>query len=817
MKIAAVILSNSTREFDREYHYLLPESLEEGVRPGVRVIVPFGRSNRLVEAYVTELLPMEQEGENGGLKEVAKLIDQMPVLNPDLLNLAKYMKEKYICTFSDAIRCMLPPGIGVKSFKTVKLVKTPGGLTPGDQKIADALLEAGGECDFEELKEKVKGRDLTKRLKSLEAAGFIQVTEVHTAGVREKTIRAAYLARPREEIIDEIEGNRLKRIQQIRVLEILLDNEYVAVSDIIRFSSVSSGVLNTLKKHGYIDFRDIEVSRDPLKHRSFDRTLPLCPTEEQRTVLDTVKEQMEGGGFKEYLLHGVTGSGKTEIYLQLIQRCLEKEKTAIMLVPEISLTPQMVERFKGRFGDDVAVLHSRLSLGERYDQWRLIRDGRIKVAVGARSAVFAPFKNLGIVIVDEEHENTYKSEVTPKYHARDIARERCSQEGAILLCGSATPSVETYFKAKTGRIGLLEMEGRANALVMPGVHVVDMRKELEEGNKTIFSRKLAEEMLANKARGQQTILFLNRRGYASFVLCRQCGFTARCLNCNVSLTYHSFDDRLICHYCGYTVKSPQVCPKCGSTHIRHFGTGTQRVEEEIKKHFPDLSVIRMDMDTTSHKNSHEKILSAFKNDKIDILVGTQMIAKGHDFPNVTLVGVLAADALLNLDDFRASEKTFQLVTQVAGRAGRGEIEGRVVIQTYNTEDFSIQSACRHDYSSFYNQEIKIREKLNYPPFSNIAVLILSGLNDRLVSGRAKELRDALQKAFERLGVPAEVLGPSRAPLSRVKNNFRWRIIIKCSREDIIIKVLETVSGDFYKRKGKSAVELGMDVNPLSML
>ena len=817
MKIAAVILSNSTREFDREYHYLLPESLEEGVRPGVRVIVPFGRSNRLVEAYVTELLPMEQEGENGGLKEVAKLIDQMPVLNPDLLNLAKYMKEKYICTFSDAIRCMLPPGIGVKSFKTVKLVKTPGGLTPGDQKIADALLEAGGECDFEELKEKVKGRDLTKRLKSLEAAGFIQVTEVHTAGVKEKTIRAAYLARPREEIIDEIEGNRLKRIQQIRVLEILLDNEYVAVSDIIRFSSVSSGVLNTLKKHGYIDFRDIEVSRDPLKHRSFDRTLPLCPTEEQRTVLDTVKEQMEGGGFKEYLLHGVTGSGKTEIYLQLIQRCLEKEKTAIMLVPEISLTPQMVERFKGRFGDDVAVLHSRLSLGERYDQWRLIRDGRIKVAVGARSAVFAPFKNLGIVIVDEEHENTYKSEVTPKYHARDIARERCSQEGAILLCGSATPSVETYFKAKTGRIGLLEMEGRANALVMPGVRVVDMRKELEEGNKTIFSRKLAEEMLANKARGQQTILFLNRRGYASFVLCRQCGFTARCLNCNVSLTYHSFDDRLICHYCGYTVKSPQVCPKCGSAHIRHFGTGTQRVEEEVKKHFPDFSVIRMDMDTTSHKNSHEKILSAFKNDKIDILVGTQMIAKGHDFPNVTLVGVLAADALLNLDDFRASEKTFQLVTQVAGRAGRGEIEGRVVIQTYNTEDFSIQSACRHDYSSFYNQEIKIREKLNYPPFSNIAVLILSGLNDRLVNGRAKELRDALQKAFERLGVPAEVLGPSRAPLSRVKNNFRWRIIIKCSREDIIIKVLETVSGDFYKRKGKSAVELGMDVNPLSML
>ncbi|MCX7748108.1 MAG: primosomal protein N' [Clostridia bacterium] len=812
--IALVILSHCTREFDKEYSYLIPSHLISKVKPGVRVIVPFGRANRSLEAYV---LGVTDRCDVKEMKEIKKVIDDEPVIGEELLKLCPWMRKRYICTYHDAVRCMVPPGIGIKTAKWVRLTGDPALLRGNVKKVCDKLMEYGNEAHYDELKDALQMKSFSKYINALRDQGLVEVVEIFRSSVREKTVRVAYIIRPPQEIIDEIEDNRIKKIQQIRVLEMLLENEYISVPDIVRFSGVSPSVLDTLKKYGYIDFKEIEVIRNPLTLREVKRTTPLKPTPEQEKVLNFTKGLMEKNTFSEILLHGVTGSGKTEVYLQLIEFCFNLGKQAIVLVPEISLTPQMVERFKGRFGDLVAVQHSRLSLGERYDQWRLIKDGKIKVVVGARSAVFAPFDKLGMVIIDEEHESTYKSEITPKYHAREIARERCVLKGAVLLLGSATPSVETYYQAKNGHLHLIEMCERANRMLMPKVKLVDMREELNEGNRSVFSGILTEEMEKNVHSGQQTILFLNKRGFSSFILCRNCGFTLRCRSCNVALTYHLRDQRLICHYCGFTFKNPENCPKCKSTSIRYFGTGTQRVEEEIQHKFKNASVLRMDMDTTTTKNSHEEILRTFREKNINILVGTQMIAKGHDFPNVTLVGILAADSALNVGDFRASERTFQLITQVAGRAGRGQIPGRVVIQTYNTEDFSILSACNHDYQTFFNQEILVRQKLCYPPFSQIASIIVSGGNDRQVFNRIKALKDFIQEYMEELNIVMELLGPARAPLAKINNKYRWRMIIKASTLDPLIQVLTGTWDAFYKKKEKASLQLSVDINPFNML
>ncbi len=814
-KIAVVVINGTTREFDRQYHYLMPESLSDALAEGMRVIVPFGGGNSLKEGYV---FGFAASSDYKNLKSIKKIIDAKPVLTPSLIELAIWMKQRYICTYAAAIKCMLPAGIGVKSLSIIKLLNNIRGLPPSKQAIIDTLAANENELEVNELKGLCGVKSgLNAHIKALEATGIIRVSEQYSTAVREKTIRVASLAMPSTEVLEDIENGVLKRIQQIKVLEMLLDNDYIAVADIVRFASVSPSVIDTLRRSGYLYYKDIEVKRDPLKHRTIVPTQPLEPTQEQAAVLEAAIAAVDRGSFSEILLHGVTGSGKTEVYLQLIRHVLDQGRQAIVLVPEISLTPQMIERFRGRFGDLVAVQHSRLSPGERYDQWRLIGNGEVKVVVGARSAVFAPFEKLGIVIIDEEHENSYKSETTPKYSAAQIAARRCLQDGALLLYGSATPSVDTFQRALDGKIGLLNLKGRANALVMPKVEVVDMRRELEEGNRTIFSTRLSEEITRNIKAGQQTILFLNRRGYASFILCRSCGIRLKCRHCNITMTYHSNDNRLICHYCGYTIKLPSTCPSCGSVSIRQFGTGTQKVEEDLQKYFPGSSVIRMDMDTTTGKHSHEEILDAFREKNINILVGTQMIAKGHDFPNVTLVGVLAADSLLGMDDFRASERTFQLLTQVAGRAGRGSLPGRVVIQTYNTEDYSITAACSHDYPSFFRQESDIRKRLNYPPFTNIACIILSSVNDKLAFENAKEVARLLASQIVSDEGDELLPGPVRAPISRLRNRYRWRLVMKCNSVDRLTAMLAAASDTFHASKGRNDVELNMDINPASMM
>ena len=812
--IAVTAIINSTREFDREYDYLIPEELKGRVVSGVRVAVPFGRSNSSREAYV---LKVKDSSDADNLKEIKKVLDKEPVLDESMLILGEWMKRRYICTYSDALKSMTPAGIGLKSRKRARLTgKSDESLNTAENEILDFLRNMGGECDLTEIKKLTDVKSVSAILNKLHKKALIEYHEVYTSQVSEKMVRVASLAGPADEIREIIESNKLRSIQQIRVLEILFDNEYVSTADLSRFAGVSPGVLSTLQKNGYIQFSEIEVKRDPVSLSEIVPTVAMEPTEEQQHILEGLFGKIEAGEFSEALLHGITGSGKTEVYMQLIERLISNKKQAIVLVPEISLTPQMINRFRSRFGDRVAVIHSRLSIGEKFDQWKKIREGSVDVAVGARSAVFAPFKKLGAIVVDEEHESSYKSEMTPKYDAREIARQRCKQHNALLLLGTATPSVTTYYRALKNPSGLYYMLKRPKNVLLPQINIVDMRKELEQGNRSIFSSRLSAEIIKNIENKEQTILLLNRRGYSSFVLCRGCGHAIKCRSCDLTLTYHSHDTRLICHHCGYTVKMPSVCPSCGGKQIKFFGTGTQKVEDEIRKKFPEATMLRMDTDTTTAKDSHERILNKFEDENVNILFGTQMIAKGLDYPNVTLVGVLAADGILNLDDYRAAERTFQLVTQVSGRAGRGELPGRVVIQTYNTDAYSITSACRNDYEGFYRQEIKIRQQMGYPPFTRIATAILSGVNDNSVRLRAQEIKDMISERIS--GAEGFYInGPCRAPIQRIKGEYRWRLIIKCANLPKLVELLTEVSDRFPKLSGNRGVRLSVDIDPVSMI
>jgi len=814
-KIAVAVLNNSTREYDREYDYIIPEALAGLVVPGIRAAVPFGKSDSLRQAFI---LNIKNESDTENLKEIKRVLDSEPVLDEDMLELGEWMKRRYICTYADAFKCMIPAGIGLKSTKIVVSTGKSDDKTSDPQKaLLDILSESGGECDADELKKRSGIRNTMSLLIKMQKSGIVDIRDEYSTRVSEKTLRVAFLAKPQGEIAELIDGNLIKSIQQIRVLEILMENAYISTADLTRFAGVSAGVLNTLVKYGHIAFDEVEVMRSPYTNKTVTPTVPYIPTPEQKSVLDALREHLDSGKYAETLLHGITGSGKTEIYLQLAEQLVKKGKQAIVLVPEISLTPQMIERFRARFGKRIAVMHSRLSLGERYDQWRLIRNDQVDVVVGVRSAVFAPLKRLGAIIVDEEHESTYKSEITPKYDAREIARQRCRQHGALLLLGTATPSVVTYHKALKNKSNLYYIGKRPNNIVLPDIKVIDMREELEAGNRSILSKTLSDEIAKNLGSKQQTILLLNRRGHSNFVLCRNCGYAVKCRNCNITMTYHSSADRLICHYCGYTFKMPHACPNCGSSNIKFFGTGTQKVEEEIKKVFPGASMLRMDMDTTTAKNSHEEILSKFEQENIDILIGTQMIAKGLDFPNVTLVGMLAADGILNLEDYRATERTFQLITQVSGRAGRGDLPGRVVIQTYNTDAYSIKDACNHDYNGFYKKEIQLREQMIYPPFTHIATAVLTGTNDANVQKKAFEVREMMSKYMKTHEGNYYINGPGRAPVSKIKGDYRWRFILKCGSLAQMISLLTAVSDRFntgYKRTG---IRLSVDIDPVSML
>ena len=674
-------------------------------------------------------------------------------LNNEKIELANWMSKRYFCNIADCLKLMLPPG---------------------------------------------STRKVSNR-------------------VKEKSVNFVTLKKDEDEIEFDIETGKLKSAKQIRILKFLLENGDALISDIEMFADGSRAIVNTLCKNGYTEIIEKKIERNPFEFKEIERTTKLTLTEEQANAFRTVCDSMDDMLFSEFLLYGVTGSGKTEVYLQLIEKALNEHKSSILLVPEISLTPQTVNRFIARFGkENIAVLHSKLSIGERYDEWNKINEGRAKIVIGARSAIFAPVKDLGLIIIDEEHDSSYKSEMTPKYDAKEVARFMCKEANVPLLLGSATPDIDTFYRAKNEEIMLLELKNRANNASLPDIEIIDLREELAKGNKSMISTRLYEEIQKNLNDKKQTILYLNRRGFSTFVMCRNCGYTVKCKNCNINLTYHSNTNKLKCHYCGYEEKLVTKCPSCGSEQIRYFGTGTQKLEYEINKLFPKASTIRMDIDTVSKKNSHEQILEKFKNDNIDILIGTQMVVKGHHFPNVTLVGVIAADGSLNIDDFRANERTFQILTQVAGRAGRGEDKGRVIIQTYNPDNFSIECAKKQDYNLFYNTEISLRKQLKYPPFCDIILIGFTSVIEKEVAKVAGKIHEYLKNRVlkENLGIILYKALPS--PIDKIKNKYRWRILIKCKFGEEITDLINDVLEEFQKTKSKST-KITIDLNPNNMM
>ena len=687
------------------------------------------------------------------VKDIA-VVEEKDFIDEPKVEMAKWMARRYFCNVSDCIKLMLPPGTGTKNMQ--------------------------------------------KR-------------------VKEKSLNSVRLLKNQLQIDEDIENKILKSEKQIKVLRFLIDNDDVLITDLEAITEVSKAIIKTLEKNGYVEIYEKQIERNPFLHKVVEKNVSLSLTEEQQYAYNMVENAIEDYMNSEFLLYGVTGSGKTEVYLQLIEKVINAGKSSIMLVPEISLTPQTVDRFIARFGqDNIAVLHSKLSVGERYDQWYKIKTGKAKIVIGARSAVFAPVENLGIIIIDEEHDSSYKSEMTPRYNVKDVARYLGKKYNIPIVYGSATPDMDTYYRALNGDIELLELTKRANNSKLPNVEIVDLKQELANGNRSMISMKLYDAIEKNLKDKKQTILFLNRRGYSTFVMCRDCGFTAKCKNCNITMTYHIKQNKLKCHYCGYECNALTICPDCQSKNIRYFGTGTQKLEAEINKLFPSASTIRMDVDTVSKKNSHEEILNKFKNENIDILIGTQMVVKGHHFPNVTLVGVIAADTNLNIDDYRASERTFQILTQVAGRAGREKNEGNVIIQTYNPDNFSIEFSKKQDYKLFYNIESKLRKQLKYPPFCDIILLGFSSENENDIKKVCLEVHKYLKDKIENENIPIILYKPVPAPIDKIKNKFRWRIIIKCKFGENIINIINDCINNVFNKKN-SSVSMIIDVNPNNML
>jgi len=822
-KYAEIIIDNKSSNTDRPYTYVIEPHMVDDVQVGMRVLIPFGRGNRIIKGLVIDIKDYAESDYH--LKSIIDIIDGKPLVSKDMIELSFWMAKQYVCSYLDALKTVLPPG-DFKDVKTyiIRLEKSllACTLNPTEREILSIIDAHNGKVELERIKSILSTKNVNKALKNLENNGFVKSQfEIKTSVEKkyEKYVSLKDKSLNKEDLIDLV-GKR--SFKQLEIAEFLLKVEEISLKDLMNQTDCSLSTVKALVKNNIINIYDREIYRNPIK-RDIEAYTKHNLTDEQKHCLNSILENMEKNtNVNDFLIHGVTGSGKTEIYLQLVEKMIEKGKDTIVLVPEISLTPQTIDRFVGRFGNNVAVLHSRLSYGEKFDEWRKIEEGKVKIAIGARSAIFAPFKNLGLIIIDEEHESTYKSTMNPKYNAIEVAKKRCEQSGAYLVRGSATPSVESYYECMESNIKLLSLEKRINNKKLPEIKIVDMREELNRGNNTIFSKELYDAIKENLDNKKQTILFLNRRGYSTFVSCRKCGYVVKCNECSISMTYHLGENKLKCHYCGLTIDPPKICPVCKSKYIKYFGVGTEKVEEFTKKLFPQAVVKRMDMDTVSRKGSYDLIIEKMKNNKIDILIGTQMIAKGLDFENVTLVGVIAADTTLNLPDFRASERTYQLITQVAGRAGRGEFEGKVIVQTYNPEHYSIQCAKNYDYTGFYNKEIMLRKEFVYPPFANMISIVIYGEDNRLVAMKAKEVYNVLIEEIKELrlyDVLKDIIGPYPAPLEKIKSNYRYQILIKCTDEHID-KLRDIIKWVCILNKGKinlDNIKFSIDVNPNSIL
>ena len=813
---------------DHAFSYEVPESFKNLIRVGSRVLAPFGR--RKLTGFVVELATKIDFSE---VKAIEDVLDDTPIFTEEILRLARWIAEYYLSSWGEVLDATLPKGINLESKRLVRILgewrveqlKSLPDVSENQRKILQALFNNGA-LSFQQLRRKIGSQNLSYNLLQLQKKKYISVQEiVARARTRERTMNFIELSSEWLEsnnLDDEINALMLKHSRQAEILKILKDfPEGLFQVDLLKQAQVSLSGLKSLLRKGIVMVSQKEIFRDYYQHLHPETPKKIILNKDQRRSLNEIESQIKEGGFQTFLLFGVTGSGKTQVYMEAIARVREMDKTAIVLVPEISLTPQTVKRFKDFFGNDVAVLHSRMSSGERYDSWRRIHRGEYHIVIGPRSAVFAPLKNIGLIVVDEEQEATYKQyDMAPRYHARDVAIVRAKMNNALVILGSATPSVESYFNAEHKKYTLLTLPNRVEDIPLPEVEIVDMSKEHQKhrgGEPTVFSSRLLEKISEKLALHEQVILLQNRRGFSTYIVCQDCGYIEKCINCDITLTYHREGNKLMCHYCGYQKAAPEVCPNCGGVNIRYSGIGTQRVEDELKFFFPKARTIRMDMDTTSRKGSHDQILRDFSRGLYDILLGTQMVAKGLDFPRVTLVGVISADTTLLIPDYRASERTFQLLTQVAGRAGRKDKQGEVIIQTYAPKNHSILFAQKHDYLRFYASEINQRKDLLYPPFGKLIEVEFRGQEEKSVSGYANRFVSLLNVRSDFY----QVLGPSPAPLAKIQGNYRYHIILKNDRRKDpsgkrIREEVKIAFQKFKKRYRPKDVKITIDVDPVDL-
>ena len=835
------------------FTYGVPPQLDAVLQPGVRVLAPFRRDSE--EGVVVECIDETDLAPNL-IKNISDCLDETPTFSPEMLTLTKWMADYYVSSWGAALFSAVPAAVRSKKQQRVRLLPDAPAPRGKVQKALVAFLEAEDELTPNQLARRtgLSPQEIRPRINALRQKGIVDVDVSHKPKATTQETSVATLALPDADIEAEIaqlmsgpeadgntsappSGNRrnVAAAKHAAILQRLLDEGVpLATAELTKYVNTSISLLRTLERRGFIQIKRAQIARNPLNAEPIAATQPMQLNPAQSKVFTEIRESLasefdtNGACPPTFLLHGVTGSGKTEVYMQAMAEILAAGKSVIVLVPEISLTPQTASRFVGRFGEQVAVLHSRLSAGERYDQWHRIQKGDASIVIGPRSAVFAPVKNLGLLIIDEEHSDSYKSDTAPRYHAREVAQKRSELANCPVLLGSATPSLESYHLAKNGHYRLLSLPTRVLDRKMPDVHIVDMRSELKKGNRTIFSDLLRSSIEERLVRREQIILFLNRRGHSTYVFCRNCGYVEQCDNCSISLTFHFETKQLVCHHCGDKRPTHPSCPQCGSPAIRYFGLGTEAVEQEVRKAFPKANVKRFDADSTARKNAHQQILDAFAGQKIDILIGTQMVSKGLDFPNVTLVGVIAADTALNLPDFRAGEQTFSLLTQVAGRSGRAELEGKVVIQTYMPEHYCIAAAQKHDYIGFYIQELEARNAFRYPPFSHVATLLLRGKNEKEVIDTAHAVGDHLEiwqtdqentapSASNTEAAKVEILGPAPAPLSKIEGKFRWHFLLRSNSVEKMSQLLKSLTHESPSTIKSNAVELVIDVDPTNTL
>jgi primosomal protein N' (replication factor Y) len=803
--------------------YRIPVSLRHLAQSGSRIVVPLGK--KLVTGYIVALLENLRAGtslQESDVKEAKEILDAVPPVTPELLQLTRWVAEYYLAPWGEVIKAALPPGISPTLDPFISITEI--GRAELEKSVADdpatmkqrllKVVSHSEEISLAALSAEFGGAQATRLARELERDRLVEIIqrpgkEFVKAKFRRRVRLLKTIGLPGDE-----EGRKFTDAQ-LRVIGALKDQDSLPLSELLAQANVSFSSVGTLQKRNMVEVFEERLRRDPLGDATFEPHQDYELTRDQDRVLAELDQPLRARAYAPFLLHGVTGSGKTEIYIRAMRVALGLGRSALMLVPEIALTPVFSRRLRTHFGDRVAIFHSSLSRGERFDEWTRVRNGEARIVIGTRSAIFAPVKDLGLVIVDEEHESTYRQQDSPHYNGRDTAIVRAQKESAVVILGSATPSLESFHNASTGKYRYLQLPNRLGNRPMAAAEIIDMREVFARHQKPrIFSDELLRAIAETQQKKEQSIILLNRRGYSSFVLCRSCGESVQCPNCDVTLTYHRSERAIICHYCNHREAAPLKCPNCEGKYIYYVGEGTQQIEEQLKKLFPELRIARIDRDTSSRRGSFENSLLDFGNGKIDMLVGTQILAKGHDFPNVTLVGVVSVDAGMALPDFRAAERTFQLLTQVAGRAGRGHSAGKVLIQTYHPYHYALRHASAQDYDGFYQEEIRHRQNHMYPPFVALASLLVHGTDIVRVRSEANELRKELDRANTERA--ARILGPAPAPLARLKGEFRVQLLVKCRNRRELRRIIDAALKGLSERK-INLRSINVEIDPVSIM